>query len=98
MSGALALADEVEHFRRRVLQEALCEALAAQWERRAGTLRWAQPRAGEFQGRATTEELRDRWRRLEEQARACENRAQVAEYADDAELRQTIRAELDVAS
>ena len=35
MSGPGALADEVEHFRRRVLQDALNEACAAYWIRRA---------------------------------------------------------------
>ena len=35
MSGPGALADEVDHFRRRVLQDALNEATAAFWLRRA---------------------------------------------------------------
>lgn len=53
------------------------EAEAAYWCRRAATLRWAQPRLGEYHGAATREELRARWLRLAEEAEACENRARV---------------------
>jgi hypothetical protein len=78
-----ALAEHVEHFRSRVLSDALNEATAAYWRRRAEMLRWAQPKPGEYAGRASTEELRARWQRLEEEARACENRARVALLGGD---------------
>jgi hypothetical protein len=83
MSSPPLLADHVEHFRERVLQDALCHALARYWKRRAVMLRWAQPRPGEYAGRATVEQLREQWRRLEEQARACESRARVAELGGE---------------
>jgi hypothetical protein len=83
MSALLPLDEHVEHFRGRVLQDALCHALAGYWERRAVMLRWAQPKPGEYAGRATTEQLRERWLRLEEQARACESRARVAELGGE---------------
>ncbi len=83
MSRPTALAENVEHFRHRVLQDALSEATAAYWRRRAQILRWAQPRPGEYAGHSTPEQLRDRWQRLEEQAVACENRARVAMYGGE---------------
>jgi hypothetical protein len=72
------LAEHLEHFRQRVLLDALQEGSAAYWHRRAQMLRWAQPKPDEFAGQATTDTLRARWHRLEEEALACENRARVA--------------------
>jgi len=63
--------------------DAFHSATAIYWRRRAAQLRWAQPRAGEFFGQATTDEQRERWRRLEEQAKACEHRARVALLGGD---------------
>jgi hypothetical protein len=83
MSAPLLLDEHVQHFRGRVVQDALCNALAAYWKRRAVELRWAQPRPGEYAGKATVEQLREQWTRLEEQARACESRARVAELGGE---------------
>ena len=83
MSQPLRLAEHIEHFRQRVLLDALHEGTAVYWRRRAEMLRWAQPRPGDFAGRATTDELRDRWQRLEEMAQACENRARVAQLGGE---------------
>ncbi len=78
VSAPTLLGDELAHFQARLIADALNEAEAAYWRRRAQVLRWAQPRPGEFHGRATREELRESWHRLEEQAQACEHRARVA--------------------
>ena len=74
----------VEHFRSRVLQDALTEASAVYWRRRAEHLEAARHRPGiDFPGRASTEELRARWVALTEAASACRARADVA-LIDDA--------------
>lgn len=64
-------------FRAAIAADCYREAEARYWRRRAATLRWAQPRLGEYHGAATREDLRARWLRLEEEATACENRARV---------------------
>lgn len=83
MNAATTLADNVEHFRQRVLQDALCEAMAHYWRRRAAMLEWAMPRPGEFHGRATRAELEARRDRLRVEADACRNRARVAEFGGE---------------
>lgn len=93
--NAADLADHVDHFRYRVLQDALNEATRSYWLRRAETFEQAKPRLGEFHGQATKAELSARWRSLDEMAKACRNRAALAliqdEYPDDvrAALRET---------
>jgi len=72
--------DYVEHFTKRVVQDALAEATAAYWRRRAAVFRDARPRAGDYNGRATSRELRDRHRRLSEVADACEGRAHMSTH------------------
>lgn len=78
-----SLAENVEHFRQRVLHDALSEALAAYWRRRAEMLEWAMPRAGDFHGRSTRRELEERWAQLRAEAEACRNRARVAEFGGE---------------
>lgn len=69
------LPEHVEHGRVRVLQDALADATAATWRRRAEMFRWAAPRPGDFTGRATRAELSERWQRCMKLAEACEHRA-----------------------
>jgi hypothetical protein len=83
MSRMTAVVENVEHFRRRVVQDALSEATAGYWRRRAEILEWAMPRHGDFNGEASTEELRERWCRLRDEATACRNRARVAELGGE---------------
>jgi hypothetical protein len=78
MSSRLDLAEHVEHFRERVLQDALADATAAYWRRRAGMYRWAAPRPGDFTGRATAAELEERRRRCEQLAEQCDHRASLS--------------------
>ncbi len=73
-----AVVDHVEHFQARVCREAIADAEAATWERRAVMLEWARPRPGDWPGGATREELRVRYDRLTEEAQACRNRAAVS--------------------
>ena len=69
----------LERFGRRVLQDALSEASAAYWRRRANDLRAARHRAGDFLPPGRLEAARTRWRELTEAARACENKATFLE-------------------
>ena len=72
-------ADYLEHFGRRVLQDALSEATADYWRRRANDLRAARHRAGDFLPPGRLEAARTRWRELTEAARACDNAASFLE-------------------
>ena len=67
--------DRVEHFRARVLQDALNSGLAVTYRRRADALEAARPRPGDFTGRATVAELEERHRLLTERAEACRRHA-----------------------
>ena len=64
-------------FRARVLQDCLASALPAVWERRAAAWEAARPRADDFNGRATRDELVDREIRCRDTAAACRAHAQV---------------------
>lgn len=47
-----ALVDHVDHFQRRVIQDAIADASMAYWRRRAATFDWARPRPGDYLGTA----------------------------------------------
>ena len=68
----------VEHFRHRVLQDALTEATCAYWNRRAEVFEAAIPRAGDFTGSATPEEIEDRRMRVAAMTLACRQRAALS--------------------
>ena len=78
MSAYAGLAGYVEHFHRRVVQDALSEATSAYWERRAEAFEWARPSLTDFPGDATLDQRRAKWRELTEVATACRNRAAVS--------------------
>lgn len=82
------LALDVEHFRGRILQDALTQATAEHWKRRAETLEEARHRPGiDWPGRATVDELRARWVALTTAAAACRQHAEViAAGADGGEI------------
>lgn len=71
--------DVAEAVRVRAAEEALSDALACTWRRRAELLEWARPRPGEYAGRATVAELAERDSRLALQAEACRNKARLLE-------------------
>lgn len=73
-----ALAAYVDHFRGRVLQDALAEATRGYWRQRAEALEAALPRPGDFTGRATSEELEARRAELVAAVLACRRRAAVS--------------------
>jgi hypothetical protein len=68
---------DAEHFRCRVLQDALTEALAGYWETRARTLLAACSQPGDFLGRATPEQVAERDQRLRDDAERCLRHAAV---------------------
>lgn len=72
------LPEFVEHFRQRVLQDALAEATATYWRRRAQTFLAAMPRPGDYTGQATPQEIEARRERIAAAARACAERAELA--------------------
>lgn len=65
----------VEHFRYRVMQDALTEATAAYWRRRADLFAAALPRPDDYTGRATAAELEEQRLRVAEAVLACRQRA-----------------------
>ncbi len=69
------LPDYVEHFRFRVLQDALTEATADHWRRRATSFDAALPRPDDFTGRATPESIEEQRMRVAATALACRQRA-----------------------
>ena len=69
----------MEHFGRRVLLDALNEASATYWRRRAEALRAARHREGDYLPDGRLEAARTRWRELTEAARACDNAASFLE-------------------
>jgi hypothetical protein len=78
------LAAYVEHFRARVLQDALNEASAAYWQRRAKAYEdAARPRPAEWLGFQTTPaERAARRQRMQDTAAACRSKAAVCLLQD----------------
>ncbi|WP_238175565.1 hypothetical protein [Kribbella pratensis] len=60
-----------------MLQDALAQALASFWDRRAAALEAALPRPGDFVGSATPEEIQARTQRLLEAIAACRVHAEL---------------------
>lgn len=79
MNQHVDLAGYVEHFRARVLQDALNEATAAYWHRRADAFDQARSRPGDHPGRAAPADPAARDRELDTIARACRTRAALAQ-------------------
>ena len=73
------LAAYVDHFRARVVQDALAQATVAHWLRRAEAFESAAPRPDDYPGQATADDLAQAVARCAEIARACRNRAVLAE-------------------
>lgn len=72
-----ALHVDADHFRARLLQDALTEATAQYWLRRADQLAAGAPRPDDFHGQATPEELADRAQRAKAAAEACRRHARL---------------------
>jgi len=84
MTGRLNL--DLDHFRARVLQDCLTEALAGYWDHRAEQFEDAAPRKGDYHGQAESDDLLDRYQRCMAIAAACRAHAQL--------LRDNIPAEI----
>ena len=67
----------VRHFQARVLQDALTEAYAVYWSRRAEALERALPRREDFHGSATREDLLERYEALQREILACRRHANL---------------------
>ena len=82
----------VDHFRARVLQDALTEAMRSYWLRRADAFEAARYRPGiDYPGLATIEAHRAAWRDLTEKANACRNHASIALFDDTAAIYEHLR-------
>ena len=64
------------HLTARVLQDALTEATADYWERRAQQFEAAAPKLGEYHGNATRDQLNEAWLECMTIAQACRAKAQ----------------------
>jgi hypothetical protein len=94
-ANALAFILDFDHFRARVLQDALTEATVQYWERRARQFQQAAPRRGEFHGSATTEELDAAYQRCMATAEACLRRAELLREAYPEEISPEVWAALE---
>lgn len=66
---------ELTHLQRRVVQDAVNSATRSWWLKRAEDFERAKPHPDDYNGQATIEELRARWRWCNETAKACRNKA-----------------------
>jgi benzoyl-CoA reductase/2-hydroxyglutaryl-CoA dehydratase subunit BcrC/BadD/HgdB len=62
---------DIDHFRARILQDALTEATAQYWAHRAYQFQQAAPRLDEYRGNATREELNEACTRCHATSQAC---------------------------
>lgn len=72
------LVTHLDHFQHRVVQDALNDASAYYWDRRADDFEAARPKPGDYPGKATLADLRAADVRCREAAEACRKRARVA--------------------
>ena len=83
----------VDHFRARVVQDALTEAMRSYWLRRAAAFEAARYRPGiDYPGLATIEEHRAKWRQLTEKAAACRAHATICLFDDTAAIAEHLKA------
>ena len=66
---------DLNHFAARVLQDALTEAMAGHWDRRAQQWEAAAPCKGDYHGGASRTELLEAFERCQGIARACRSHA-----------------------
>lgn len=86
---------DVDGFRARVLQDCLTEATAGYWRRRAVTFEAARPRAGDFNGQASRDELSARDERCRLAAELCRHRAGLSLEAKPEPITPDVWAMLD---
>jgi hypothetical protein len=88
---------DMQHFRARVLQDALTEATAEYWEHRARAFEDAAPRNGDYRGRATDDDLLGAYERCMATAKAGRSHAQLLRDAIPEEISDEVWAALDQA-
>jgi len=71
------IALDLDHFRARILQDALTEATAQYWIHRAHQFQQAAPRLDEYRGQATSEQLTERWIECMATMQACLSHADL---------------------
>ena len=81
---------DYDHFRARVLADCIIDASAVGWLRRAAAFQWARPRSGDFNGKASQEEIRDRDLRCQAVAAACRHKAQLIMSCSPYEIDQDV--------
>lgn len=74
------LIPDLNHFRRRLVADALTEATGNYWERRARTFEWATPRPGDYTGGASIFELAERMARCQAAAEACRQHSKLLRH------------------
>ena len=72
----------VDHFRARVLQDALTEALRSTWLRRADAFEAAMHKPGDFPGLCSVDQIEANNERLAQKAAACRNHASICIFQD----------------
>jgi hypothetical protein len=86
----------LEHFAARALTDAVNEATASHWRRRAQAFRDAAPRVGDYPGKATLTELAELGQRCLQTAKACERRADlIDQWRRDAPIPRDVWEALD---
>ena len=88
---------DLDHFRRRVVQDALNSATAYFWRRRADDLRKGLTRPGDFTGNATPQEIQVRNSKILVDAARCEHLADMLSKDRSAPSDEVIQAIGEVA-
>lgn len=76
-TGAVRITIDLDHFTRRLVQDAFRDAVPGSWRRRARDFEEARPRRDDFNGNADHAELADRDRRLANLAENCRRHADL---------------------
>jgi hypothetical protein len=86
---------DLDHFRARILQDALTEATAQYWIHRAHQFQQAAPRKGDYHGHADRDELLDRWKRCKATELACLRHAELILESMPEEISDEVAAVLE---
>jgi hypothetical protein len=88
---------DLDHFAARVLQDALTEATAGYWERRAQQFEDAAPCEDDDHGRASHDELDAAWERCQDIAQACKLHAALLRSLVPQDVSDEVRVAIDEA-
>lgn len=82
-NGDSNILPDLGQFTRRVLQDALNDGRRQWWLKRAEDFERAKPTLDDFNGEATVQQLRARWRWCHETAQACRSKAALVAMTPD---------------